>query len=245
MTELFLYAAGGFVAQMVAGTLGMGYGLCAMSWLMGGGIAPATASATVHAAEVFTTGFSGVSHRYFGNIDPVLFRRLVIPGVIGAAIGAFVLTSLPADRVQPLIAAYLLFMGAILLIKAVRPIAPVAVTRHLTPLGFIGAFVDAWGGGGYGPIVASTLLVRGQNTRTTVGTTNAVQFFVALTASIVFFASLGFSHWRIILGLAIGGALAAPIAAYISRRAPARPVMILAGMLVIVLGGRALFSVMP
>jgi len=241
MDDIVFYVAAGFAAQMVDGTLGMGYGLCATTWLLGGGVPPATASATVHAAEVFSTGFSGAAHRYFGNVDRVLFRRLVIPGVIGAALGAYILASLPGERLRPFIAVYLLVMGVVIIIKALRPLAPVAVTRHLTPLGFGGALVDALGGGGWGPIVASTLLARGNKASITVGTVNAVEFFVALSASIVFLATLGLSHWRVVAGLALGGALAAPLAAYWCRRAPVRTLMILVGTVVLVLGGWTLF----
>jgi hypothetical protein len=198
----------------------------------------------VHAAKVFSSGFSGASHHYFGNVDWRLFRRLVVPGVIGAAVGAFILVSLPGDRLRPFIAVYLLIVGVIIVVKAFRPIAPVVVTRHIGGLGFGGALVDAIGGGGWGPIVGSTLLARGNIPHMTVGTVNAVEFFVALSASLVFLVTLGFSHWPIVLGLAIGGALAAPLAAYLCRKAPARTLMILVGTLVIVLGGRTLFAVL-
>ncbi len=240
MEEFWLYILIGFIAQIVDGALGMAYGLTASSFLIGLGTPPATASATVHAAEVFTTGFSGLSHHYFGNVDKKLFWKLVIPGVVGAGIGAYVLASLPGDKLTPYISAYLLVIGVIILIKAFREFPPVAVTEYLTPLGFIGAFVDAIGGGGWGPVVASTLLARGSHVRMTVGTVNAVEFFVTLTASIVFIITLGLSHWQIIAGLAVGGAIAAPIGAYAVKRIPLRPMLFFVGLLVIGLSIRTL-----
>jgi uncharacterized protein len=240
MNEMGFYVFAGFLAQVIDGALGMGYGVSASSLLLGGGIAPAAASATVHAAEVFTTGFSAVSHHYFGNIDRTLFRRLLVPGMIGAALGAYILVALPGDRLRPFVAVYLLVMGVVIVVKAIRPAAPAAVIKHVAPLGFVGALVDALGGGGWGPVVASTLLARGTGARTTLGTVNAVEFFVTLTASIVFVLTLGLSYWRIILGLAIGGAVAAPLSAFLIRRGPARPLMVLVGLLVVVLSTRTL-----
>jgi uncharacterized protein len=241
--ELWFYIVVGFVAQMVDGTLGMAYGLCSSSFLIGFGIAPAAASATVHAAEVFTTGFSALSHHYFGNIDRRLFRRLLIPAVIGAALGSYILAALPGERLRPFVAAYLLVLGVIILVKAFREFPPVFITRYLTPLGFSGALVDALGGGGWGPIVASTLLVRGNHARLTVGTVNAVEFFVTLTASLVFMITLGLSHWMIIVGLACGGALAAPIGAYACKKVPLKPLMCTVALLVILLSGHTLVRV--
>jgi uncharacterized protein len=241
MNEMGFYVFAGFLAQVIDGALGMGYGVSASSLLLGGGIAPAAASATVHAAEVFTTGFSAVSHHFIGNIDRTLFRRLLVPSMIGAAVGAYILVALPGDRLRPFVAVYLLVMGVVIVVKAVRPVAPAAaVINHVGPLGFVGALVDSMGGGGWGPVVASTLLARGNGARTTLGTVNAVEFFVALTASIVFVLTLGVSYWRIILGLAIGGAVAAPLSALLVRRAPARPLMVLVGLLVVVLSTRTL-----
>jgi uncharacterized protein len=240
MNEMGFYVFAGFLAQVIDGALGMGYGVSASSLLLGGGIAPAAASATVHAAEVFTTGFSAVSHHFIGNIDRRLFRRLLVPGMMGAAVGAYILVALPGDRLRPFVAVYLLIMGVVIVVKAVRPAAPAAVIKAVAPLGFVGALVDSMGGGGWGPVVASTLLARGNGARTTLGTVNAVEFFVALTASIVFVLTLGMSHWRIILGLAIGGVVAAPLSAFLVRRAPARPLMVLVGLLVVVLSTRTL-----
>lgn len=242
MDEIWFYILAGFVAQLVDGALGMAYGLTASSFLIGYGIAPAPASATVHAAEVFTTGFSGLSHRYFGNVDKKLFWRLVIPGVVGAAVGAYVLASLPGERLRPFVSAYLLVIGVVIIVKTFREFPPVVVTQYVTPLGFFGALVDALGGGGWGPVVASTLLARGSHVRMTVGTVNAAEFFVTLSASIVFFLTLGLSNWKIILGLAIGGVVAAPIGAFAVKKVPLKPLMFFVGLLIIFLSGRALLQ---
>jgi uncharacterized membrane protein YfcA len=242
MSDLWFYILAGFVAQIVDGALGMAYGLTASSFLISFGIAPASASATVHAAEVFTTGFSGLSHHYYGNIDKRLFWRLLIPGVIGAGIGAYILASLPGEKFSPFVSAYLLIIGVVIVVKAFREFPPVAVTKYVAPLGFFGALIDALGGGGWGPVVASTLLARGSHVRMTVGTVNAVEFFVTLTASIVFFLTLGLANWNIIAGLAIGGIVAAPIGAYAVKRVPLRPLLFFVGLLIIFLSARTLLK---
>ncbi|MBC7945148.1 MAG: sulfite exporter TauE/SafE family protein [Burkholderiales bacterium] len=242
MAEIWFYIFVGFAAQLVDGALGMAYGLIATSLLLGMGVTPATASATVHTSEVFTTGFSAFWHHYFGNIDKALFRRLLLPGMIGAGIGAYLLASISGDLLKPFIAVYLIVLGAVVVIKAFREFPPIAVTKHVAPLGFSGALVDAIGGGGWGPIVASTLLARGSHARLTVGTVNAVEFFVTLTASLVFIATLGMMQWKIILGLALGGMLAAPIGAYIVKKIPIRPLMFFVGFLIMGLSGLTLFK---
>ena len=240
MNELIFYVLVGFVAQMVDGTLGMAYGVSASSLLLSRGLSPAMVSATVHAAEVFTTGVSGVSHHYFGNVDRRLFWRLVIPGVFGAVLGAYVLCQLPGERFKPVVAAYLLGMGVLIVVRVFRTVPSLNVSTHLTPLGFFGAFIDAIGGGGWGPVVASTLIARGHHARLTVGSVNAAEFFVTLAASLTFLFSMGFSHWPIIAGLALGGGLAAPFAAYACKRIPLKPFMFLVGLLVIGLSCRTL-----
>ncbi|NLL84315.1 MAG: sulfite exporter TauE/SafE family protein [Lentisphaerae bacterium] len=240
MRKMVYFVIVGFLAQMIDGTLGMAYGLSASSLLLTHGLAPAVVSATVHTAEVFTTGASWASHSYFGNVDRRLFWRLVIPGVIGAVVGSYILCQLPGERLRPLIAIYLMGMGILIVVRVFRTVPPLKVTTYLTPLGFIGAFVDAVGGGGWGPIVASTLIARGNHTRTTVGSVNAAEFFVTLAASLTFIFSIGISHAPIILGLAIGGIIAAPLGAYACKKIPLKPFMFLVGLLVIGLSIRTL-----
>lgn len=241
-TEFFTYLGIGFLAQMVDGALGMAYGLTSSSCLMAVGLPPATVSATVHLAETLTTGASAISHHSFGNIDKALFKRLLIPGIMGAILGAYVLTW-SGDVLKPWVAGYTLIMGAVVIMKAFRTVPPNSVTTHLAPLGFFGAFMDSVGGGGWGPIVASTLLARGNQVRTTIGSVNAVEFFVTLASSITFIIALGtISHWSIVLALGLGGMVAAPLAAWATTRVAHKPMMILVGVLIIALSARTLLK---
>lgn len=240
--EFGYYVLAGFAAQMIDGALGMAYGVTASSILIGAGVAPAAASATVHAAECVTTGASAISHQAFGNVSRTLFRRLLLPGVIGAAVGAYILTSLPGDNLRPIIAGYLFLMGLIIVLKAFRRIPPKEVTTHLGPLAFFGAMVDAIGGGGWGPIVASNLAVRGNAMRETIGSVNAVEFFVTLSSSIVFVLTLGLTNWQIILGLAVGGVIAAPFGAWACKRVPHKPMMVLVGALIMGMSIRTIWK---
>jgi uncharacterized membrane protein YfcA len=240
--EFLLWVAAGFLAQLVDGTLGMAYGVTASSLLLSFGLPPATTSATVHAAECFTTGASALSHHAFRNISTVLFRKLLVPGILGAVVGAYILSSFPGQTLRPFVASYLVVMGGIIILKAFREFPPRTVTTHLGPLGFVGALIDALGGGGWGPIVASTLMVRGHNVRETVGSVNAVEFFVTLAASVTFVVTLGLTNWPMILGLALGGLPAAPLGAWACKRMPLKPLMVLVGALIVVLSLRTLLG---
>jgi uncharacterized membrane protein YfcA len=240
--QFMLFMLIGFAAQLVDGALGMAYGLTASSFLLAAGLPPATASATVHFAETFTTGASAISHHSFGNVHSPLFKKLVIPGVIGAAFGAYVLTELDGDVLKPYVAGYLIFMGLYVLVKSFAEINPIHVQKRVGPLGFFGGLIDSIGGGGWGPIVTSTLLARGNHTRYTIGTVNAVEFFVTLTSSAVFIAIIGISHWNIVLALALGGVLAAPIAGFVAKKVPHRPMMFLVGLLIIGVSSRTLWN---
>ena len=242
--EFYLCVGAGFLAQLVDGTLGMAYGVTASSLLLSFGLPPATMSATVHAAECFTTGASGLSHHAFRNINGTLFRKLLFPGVVGAIIGAYILSSFPGGTLKPFVASYLVLMGGLIVLKGFREFPPRAVTTHLTPLGFGGALVDAMGGGGWGPIVASTLIARGHSARETVGSVNAVEFFVTVAASVTFILTLGVTNWPMILGLALGGLPAAPLGAWACRHLPLKPLMIMVGALVIALGLRTLIGLL-
>jgi len=239
--DFMLYVLIGFAAQLVDGALGMAYGVTASSLLLGFGVPPAVSSATVHAAECFTTGASAVSHHAFGNIDRKLFRRLLLPGMLGAGIGAYLLTQIDGEALKPWIACYLLLMGGVILFKSFRELVQREVTTHVSSVGFVGALLDAIGGGGWGPIVGSTLIARGHELRLTVGSVNAVEFFVTLTASIVFLLTLGTSHISIVIGLALGGVVAAPLGAWLIRFVRPRLLMPFVGLLVIGLSVRTLY----
>lgn len=240
--DLILYIVIGFAAQLIDGALGMAYGTIASSLLLSFGVPPAVSSATVHAAECFTTGTSAVSHHAFGNIDRKLFRRLLLPGMIGAGIGAYVLTNLDGEMLKPWIAGYLLLMGVVIVFKAFRELVPREVTSHVSTLGFVGAMMDAIGGGGWGAIVGSNLIARGHELRLTVGSVNAAEFFVTLTASLVFLLSLGTSYFGMVLGLALGGVVAAPFGAWLVRFVRPRLLMPFVGVLVICLSARTLYQ---
>lgn len=239
--DFLLYVLIGFAAQLIDGALGMAYGVTASSLLLGFGVPPAVSSATVHAAECFTTGTSAISHHAFGNIDRKLFRRLLLPGMLGAGVGAYLLTTIDGDMLKPWIAGYLLLMGIMILFKSFRELVPKEVTSHVSALGFFGALMDAIGGGGWGPIVASNLIARGHELRLTVGSVNAVEFFVTLSASIVFLLTMGTGHLGIVLGLALGGVVAAPFGAWLLRFVRPRLLMPVVGVLVIGLSVRILY----
>jgi uncharacterized membrane protein YfcA len=238
--EFAIYVVVGIVAQMIDGVLGMGYGVTATSFLLTVGVTPAVASASVHTAEVVSTGFSAWSHLRLRNVIWSLARRLLIPGAIGAAAGAYILTHVPGDRIKPFVAVYLLIMGIVILTKALRPRPTTESHAHLAPLGLAGGFFDSIGGGGWGPIVVGTLLARGNEPRATIGSVNCAEFFVTLAASATFLITLGPSPWLPIAGLAVGGAIAAPIAARFVNRVPARPLMIAVGAMVVVLSVRTI-----
>ena len=243
MNEILLYAVAGFVAQLVDGVLGMGYGVSATSLLLSVGVAPAAASASVHTAEVFTTGFSAWAHHRYGNVVWSLARRLIIPGVVGAVAGAFLLTRVTAEQVTPFIAGYLLLMGVVIIVKAFGR-RRTAEYGRVEPLGFAGGFCDAMGGGGWGPIVVGTLLARGNEARSTIGSVSVAEFFVTAAASLTFFLTIGLTAWKPMAGLAIGGAIAAPFAARLVNRVPARPLMISVGVVVILLSLRTIAGAM-
>jgi uncharacterized membrane protein YfcA len=243
LETFLLFVLVGFLAQMIDGILGMAYGVSATSFLLSLGVAPAVASASVHAAEIVTTGFSGLSHWKFGNVDRTVVRRLLVPGVIGSIAGAYLLVSLEGEALKPWIAGYLLVMGLVILSKAIAYRKADGVERHhrLVPLGLAGGFFDAVGGGGWGPIVTGTLVARGNSPRFTVGSVNLAEFFVTAAASATFIATIGLSYWEAIAGLAVGGAVAAPLAAWSTSRVPARPFLVLVGLAVVALSARTIW----
>jgi hypothetical protein len=243
MPEEFLwFVAVGFLAQLVDGAIGMAYGVTATSVLLSLGVPPATASACTHAAETVTTGASGLSHWRFGNVDWALFRRLAIPGMIGGGLGAYVLTNLDGDAIKPFISAYLLLLGIFILWKAfgVRQ-RDTAEVKRAGPLALFGGFADAIGGGGWGPIVTSTLVGQGAKPRYVIGTVNLTEFFVTAVISAVFVVTIGFSHWHIIAGLILGGVVAAPFAAYAVKHVPDRVLMALVGVVIVAISARTIY----
>jgi len=223
----------GFGAQMVDGALGMAFGVINNTLLVSFlGVAPATASASVHAVETFTTAASGISHILHRNVDWKLFLRLVVPGVIGGVLGAYVLSNIDATVAKPFVMAYLACIGLYLLYRAYRGTVERREPKVIEPLGLAGGFLDAAGGGGWGPVVTSNLLVQGASPRTTIGTVNTSEFFLTSTISATFIATLGWEAFTLnTLGILIGGLIAAPFGGLLAKRIPARTLMASVGVL--------------
>jgi hypothetical protein len=234
--EFWAYAAIGFLAQVIDGTLGMAFGIIVSSSLLAFGATPAFASAAVHTAEVATTGASALSHAWHGNVDRRLLVRLATAGVMGGVLGAYVLVDLlPKAFVRPLVTAYLLGMTVLIFERVLRRRAR-AARVPAAPLGFAGGFLDAIGGGGWGPMVASSLLATGDEPRRSVGTANAAEFFVATSVSATFLATIDFGElWRDVLAIVLGGIAAAPLAGWLIRILPPRIAMILVAGVVLCL----------
>ena len=226
MQQLIAVAIAGLVAQFVDGALGMGYGLTSSTLLIATGLTPAAASASVHLAEVGTTAISGVAHHRFNNVDWHAVRRIAIPGGIGAFLGATFLSSISTEFAKPLASSLLFALGIYVLLRFMLGKVRVARTgrpglRFLAPLGFVGGFVDATGGGGWGPVTTPTLLADGRLApNRVIGTVSASEFVVAISASVGFFVALSGQAVRLeyVVALLGGGIIAAPIAAYSVRR---------------------------
>ena len=232
----------GFAAQLIDGALGMAYGQISSTLLISMGVPPAAASAGVHTAETFTTAVSGISHTVHRNVDWKLFGRLVIPGVIGGVIGAYVLTSIDAAVAKPFVLAYLSALGLYLFYRGVMHRHTERQPKIISPLGLIGGFLDAAGGGGWGAIVTSNLLVQGSNPRKTIGTVNTAEFFLTVTISATFLATLGWEAFTsATLGLLIGGVFAAPFGALIAKRVNPDTLLTFVGVLVTLTSGYGLY----
>ncbi|WP_374284287.1 sulfite exporter TauE/SafE family protein [Novosphingobium sp.] len=229
----------GFAAQLVDGALGMAFGVISNTLLVAVmGVPPALASQRVHVVECFTTATSGISHLLHGNIDKQLFLRLLLPGVAGGVLGAYLLTSLDASVVKPFVLLYLTGIGLYILARGLFYPPKLKEARLIAPLGLVGGFLDAAGGGGWGPVVTSNLLIQGADPRKVVGTVNAVEFFLTLTVSATFIWHLGFADLAgATLGLLIGGLLAAPIGAWAAKHFPPKQMLILVGTVLILTSG--------
>lgn len=243
--DFLLFVLAGFIAQMIDGSLGMAYGVSATSFLLSFGVSPAASSASVHTAEIFTSGVSGLTHLRFQNVNKKLFKSLLIPGMLGAIAGAYILSSLEEYNyiIRPLVAVYTLILGLAIIRKAVlMQIRKRRKTKNVPALATFGGFMDSIGGGGWGPIVSTTLIARGRHPRYTIGSVNLAEFFVSFASSLTFFATIGLSHIQIIVGLILGGIIAAPIAANITRKLPVKRMMILVGVVVVLVSIRLLIK---
>ena len=242
---IFLFV--GFLAQIVDGALGMAYGVVSSSVLMSFGVSPAAASASVHAAELFTTAASSGSHILHKNVNWRLFKILAPAGILGGVVGTYVLTSVDGAVLRPFIAAYLGAMGLYILYRAYRAITPIDQhkTGFVAPLGAAGGFMDAIGGGGWGPVVTTGLIGTGGAPREMIGTVNTAEFFLTAAVSAAFLAALLTGHWQeagglasyawAVGGLILGGVLAAPLAGYVTRILPQRTLMVAVGVLIVCL----------
>lgn len=231
LADLLPFIAVGFAAQLIDGALGMAFGVISTTLLVSLGVPPAAASAGVHTVESFTTGVSGASHVWHRNVDWRLFRRLVVPGVIGGVLGAYVLTQIHAEVARPIVLAYLAGIGLYLIWRGYHFPPQAKNPKIVAPLGLVGGFLDAAGGGGWGPVVTSNLLIQGAEPRKVIGTVNTAEFFLTVTISATFIAALGWAAFTVAtLGLLIGGVIAAPFGAYVAKRVSAKTLLIMVGI---------------
>jgi siroheme synthase-like protein len=242
------YALFGFIAQMIDGALGMAYGVSVTTFLLGSGIpgiTPAIASASMHASEIFTTGSSSLVYMRFRNINMRLFRALVWPGLIGTIVGVITVSFVSKDYfsiIKPVVAIYTLTLGVIIILRAFKKPTKRKKVKNIYPIAFSGGFLDSVGGGGWGPIVTSSLLAGGRHLRYAVGSAHLAKFFVAVMSTITFFIMIGLSHWQVIFGLVIGGMIAAPFSIYLSNKIPIKKGLILVGILIIIISIRTLIK---
>jgi len=235
--SFLLFLLAGFIAQLVDGAVGMGYGVTSTSILMSMGVSPAAISGSVHTAEVFSSAASGYSHYKFGNVNKKLFKVLVVPGVLGAIAGAAALVWVGekyGGYIKPFLAAYCLLLGIRILYQAYKRTRKVKKVKRAGWLAGAGGFLDSFGGGGWGPLVTSTLIAKGRSPQYVIGSVSLSEFFVTFFSAISFFALIGITHWQVIAGLMIGGAIAAPIAAKLAGKLPVRTMLICVGIMVII-----------
>jgi uncharacterized protein len=242
--SFLLFAVVGFLAQIVDGALGMAYGVVSSSVLLSFGVPPAAASASVHAAELFTTAASAGSHVWHRNVNWKLFRTLAPVGILGGVVGTYVLTAVDGAVLRPFVAGYLGLMGVYILYRAYRAAHPIDSHRAavVAPLGLVGGFADAVGGGGWGPVVTTGLIGSGGAPREMIGTVNTVEFFLTFAVSLAFVLALATGHWDeagglaqyawAVAGLIVGGVIAAPLAGLVTRILPQRVLMVAVGALV-------------
>ena len=241
-SNFLLFVLGGFVAQMIDGALGMAYGVSVTTFLLSLGIpaiTPAVASASMHASEIFTTGSSSLVYMRYRNINIKLFKKLLWPGVIGALLGATSVSFVSKENlsiVKPFVAAYTLILGALIVVRALNiNLRKRDKIRKIFPVALFGGYLDSVGGGGWGPIVTTSLVAGGRNLRYSIGSSHLAKFFVAVVSTITFFFIIGLSHWQIIFGLVVGGMIAAPFSIYLSNKIPTKKGLILVGTLVIII----------
>ncbi|HYE56185.1 MAG TPA: sulfite exporter TauE/SafE family protein, partial [Chitinophagaceae bacterium] len=241
--QFYIMILAGFLAQLVDGALGMGYGVTCASVLLSTGINLPAISGSIHTAEMFSSAASGYTHYKFGNVNKKLFKALLIPGVIGAVLGAFLLSKFGdeyAMYVRPFLAAYTLFLGLKIFLAAFRKRQQAKKVKRVGWLAGAGGFLDSFGGGGWGPLVTSTLISKGRTPKYVIGSVSITEFFVTLASALTFFSILGISHWQVIAGLIIGGLIAAPLAARLAGKLPVKTMFICVGAMVVIWSVRIL-----
>lgn len=254
MGDFLVFAGVGFLAQLIDGALGMGYGVISSVVLLASGVPPAHTSATVHAAKLFTTAASGTSHMIHGNVDRRILLILCIAGSLGGILGAFVLVNVAGGAIRPFVFGYLGIMGLVIIWRGLMfPSSKTVPGKFIAPLGSLGGFLDAIGGGGWGPVVTSSLIGAGAPPRYVVGTVNAAEFVVTCAVVSAFMAAVAFGIWQeahglmdhatAVAGLVIGGLPAAIMAGWLLKKAPRKPLMIAVGCLVVGLSGYELSKV--
>ena len=227
----------GFLAQLVDGALGMGYGVTCTTILLSMGINLAAISGSIHTAEMFSSGASGYSHYKFGNVNKKLFRALLIPGVLGAILGAWLLSEYGDEYskyIRPMLAVYTLFLGTKIIFTAFKKNRKPQKIKRVGWLAGAGGFLDSFGGGGWGPLVTSTLISKGRSPRFVIGSVSISEFFVTLASAVTFFSLIGITHWQVIVGLIIGGLIGAPLAAKLVGKLPLKTMFIAVGTMVII-----------
>jgi hypothetical protein len=245
--HFWLFVLAGFLAQLVDGALGMAYGVSCSSLLIAFNVPPAISSASVHISEVFTTGASGLSHLRMKNVHRELFMKLLIPGILGAATGAFLLSKyFDGNWVKPFVSAYLMILGLLILKKAFfRPYEGERKIKHVRRLALAGGFLDAIGGGGWGPVVVSNLIHQGGNPKRTIGSANTAEFFVSLVSSAVFISLIRITNWQPVIGILLGGIIAAPFAAWFVKLIRPRPLMMMVGILITLISVYNIYKSIP
>lgn len=244
MYDFLIFVAVGFFAQLIDGALGMGYGVISSVVLLASGVPPAHTSASVHAAKLFTTAASGASHIAHGNVERRLFLLLAAAGVVGGIVGALVLVNVQGNSIRPFVFGYLMIMGFVIMWRGLMlPVARTVSNNLVVPLGAAGGFLDAIGGGGWGPVVTSSLIGAGAPPRFVVGTVNAAEFIVTCAVVAAFIATFFAGVWQessgimnhatAVAGLVIGGLPAALVAGWLLKKAPRKPMMVAVGLLVI------------
>lgn len=248
-TYFWLYILGGFIAQMIDGALGMAYGVTVTTFLLSLGIpiiTPAVASASMHASEVFTTGSSSLVYMRYKNVNIKLFKKLLVPGIIGAVLGSVSISIISKENIsyiKPLVAIYTLVLGVLIITRALKiNLRKPDKIKRIFPVAFIGGYLDSLGGGGWGPIVTTSLVAGGRNLRYSIGSSHLAKFFVAIVSTLTFFIIIGISHWQIIFGIVIGGMLAAPLSIFLSNKIPTKKGLLLVGTLVIIISIKTIFK---